>query len=71
MFFKVLAISVALSCPKANVINNSKKPWSKLDQAVLETAQKQCKKIFPNYPCLKRLVKSTDGNYAVTCGKGE
>jgi hypothetical protein len=64
---ELLAVLLALSCPKTEVINNTSK-WDGIDQETLQYASKRCKIYYEDAPCLKKFVKREERAYWAICG---
>lgn len=56
-----------IHCPVPK-INNHTKAWHLNDEQVLQKAQKRCKEIWADAPCLKRFDKLDELRYTAACG---
>ena len=62
-----MIFKLALVCA-ATVIVNHTDVWDEQDKAVVKEASKRCGQIFPDAPCLKKIVKLEDNSYQIYCG---
>jgi hypothetical protein len=62
-----MILKLALVCA-ATVIVNHTDVWDEQDKAVLKQASTRCGEIFPDAPCLKKIVKLEDNSYQIYCG---
>lgn len=53
----MMFLAVFLSCAPTQKINNSKQPWNFHDDELLKSAQKRCKILYKNSPCLSKFIK--------------
>ncbi len=55
----------------ATIIVNMTAVWTPNDAEELKIATKRCATIYPEAPCLKKLVKKEDHNYWAICGEAK
>lgn len=60
-------INVALICVYTVIVNHTD-TWTARDQQVMEEAQKRCGELFPDAPCLTKIVKRAEQSYRLHCG---
>jgi hypothetical protein len=65
----MLFCTVGYSCPETKVKNNTELAWDEADQKGLDTAKRNCKKWYPQSPCLKLFIKQGYHTYWAICGK--
>lgn len=65
--FTSFLIMASLTCPEANIVNNTK-TWNKDDQQTLQKAQRRCGELYEDAPCLITFTKKDDLAYTVICG---
>lgn len=53
----------------AVVIVNLTGIWNKQDQQTLDRAQTRCAQLYPEAPCLKKLIKKDESTYNAICGE--
>lgn len=51
------------------IIINLTLTWTPTDQATLNRAKMRCAEIYPDAPCLKKLVKKKELLYNAICGE--
>lgn len=56
-----------LICLAATLIG-FQKPITNYDKAVIKTATKRCKELYPEAPCLAKLIKTGPQSFQVLCG---
>ena len=61
-------LSVALACPKTQIVNQTAFKWNKFDQQSLNTAKRRCKELYKKSPCVKIFYKVDKMDYKVVCG---
>lgn len=63
--------NMGMSCPKTQMINQSKYAWNDYDKKEMRYAEKRCKQIYKDAPCLKRFYKLDVNDYFALCGKSK
>lgn len=64
-------LELTLACPAVRMVNKTKEPWTEHDNKTLAYVQTQCKKRYPNSPCVKMFRKFGYQSYTVLCGKAD
>jgi hypothetical protein len=64
----LLAFILATACPETKMINKSKLPWVEWDYKEMHYAQKRCREIYSDSPCLIRFFKLGFQDYYASCG---
>lgn len=62
-----MILAVLIVCQTPILVNHSK-IWVHRDSEIIAHASKRCGEIFPDAPCLKRLVKVKEQAYNIYCG---
>lgn len=57
-----------LSCPSVKLINWSDESWTKEDMKSKRSAQKTCKKVYKDAPCLITFIKTEPQAFRAICG---
>lgn len=57
-----------LICLAATLIG-FQKPLTDFDKAVIKTATKRCGELYPESPCLSKLIKTGPNSFQVLCGE--
>lgn len=65
----MILLLISLSCIKPTLINNTKFPWNSFDKTTLKRANKRCKEIYKDAPCLKYFIKTAEKDYRAVCSK--
>lgn len=68
---KVILFTLAVGsvqCPET-IIENRTDEWNTQDMQTLVNAKKRCGEIYPDSPCLKKLIKKDSQTYNAICGK--
>lgn len=63
-----MIFKLALVCAVTVIVNNTD-TWTARDQEVMKEAQKRCGELFPDAPCLKKIVKNAENSYRLHCGE--
>ena len=45
------------------------KPYTERDEGVFKRAPVGCAQIYPQFPCVKKIIRKEDGVYNILCGK--
>lgn len=62
-----MIVKFALVCVLPVIVNNTD-VWDERDKEVMREAQQRCGEIFPDAPCLTKIVKTGDNSYQIYCG---
>jgi len=65
--FCLFLSQAAAQCPKVKIINKTDS-WTKTDGQNFRQAQRRCKQLFEDSPCLKIFEKYDFQAYRATCG---
>lgn len=64
----MILVILALSCPAPVLQNVSGYPWNSYDKKEQRYAEKRCKQIYDDAPCLKLWRKFGKQDYSAICG---
>jgi len=62
-----MIVQFALVCILPVIVNNTD-VWDERDKQVMKEAQQRCGEIFPDAPCLTKIVKTAENSYNIYCG---
>ncbi len=66
----MILVALILSCPTTIIVNRTR-DWNQTDRQTLARAKVRCKHLFPEDPCLKKLVKLEELRYHAICGRAK
>ncbi len=56
------------ACVETSIETHTPESWSDRDQAAYDVANKRCRELYLNSPCLKRFIRMEQGRYRAVCG---